>query len=483
MRRRLRSVGPHPLRKVRQVLAAEEPRQQEERGGNDEDEVQKYLVREKHGRIILRSGTTSVYLKDRYNVTEKVIAAGLVLPNLARSVAEEHIEELSQLIKTAGGEVVTTMLAKRPAPDPATFVGKGKAEELQKLVEETRATLLVVDDDLSPAQARNLEKIVNVKVIDRSGLILDIFAGRARSREARTQVELAQLEYMLPRLTRAWTHLERQAGGIGTRGVGETQLELDRRIIRNRIARLKEELTKIERTRETQRKSRNAAFTVALVGYTNAGKSTLFNRLTSGSADAADKLFATLDAKSAKAAFDMPRETVIIDTVGFIRKLPHHLVASFRSTMEEAVAADLVLHVIDSSHPQFEDQRAVGEDVLRDLGVKLDRVIEVYNKADRTDAFELRRKNAASVSALTGRNIDRLIDIIRDRELENGEVLHLTIPHGDARVIAKLHDVAEVYEQHVTDGAMLITAWIPRDALQQYEPYAAASLLEPAKVS
>ena len=413
---------------------------------------------------------------------ENVIAVALILPDLTRSVAEEHLAELEKLIETAGGTVVDRVFAKRPRPDPATYVGSGKAEQIKTLVQASGATLIVFDDDLSPAQVRNLEKITEVKVIDRSGLILDIFAGRARSREARTQVELAQLEYMLPRLTRAWTHLERQAGGIGTRGVGETQLELDRRIIRNRIARLKEELEKIERTRETQRKSRNAVFSVALVGYTNAGKSTLFNRLTSGSADAADKLFATLDAKSARAAFDMPRETVVIDTVGFIRKLPHHLVASFRSTMEEAVAADLVLHVIDSSHPQFEDQRAVGEEVLRELGVVMDRVIEVYNKADRTDMFELRRKNAASVSALTGRNIDRLIDIIRERELENGEVIQLEIPHNDARVIAKLHDVAEVYEQRVTDRAMMITAWIPRDLLHLFEAYAADGL-KPARVS
>ena len=414
---------------------------------------------------------------------ENVIAIALILPDLTRSVAEEHLAELEKLIETAGGAVVGRVFAKRPRPDPALYIGSGKAEEVKSLAAKSGANLIVFDDDLSPAQTRNLEKITEVKVIDRSGLILDIFAGRARSREARTQVELAQLEYMLPRLTRAWTHLERQAGGIGTRGVGETQLELDRRIIRNRIARLKEDLTKIERIRETQRKSRNAAFTVALVGYTNAGKSTLFNRLTLGSADAADKLFATLDAKSARAAFDMPRETVVIDTVGFIRKLPHHLVASFRSTMEEAVAADLVLHVIDSSHPQFEEQRAVGDDVLKDLGVKMDRVIEVYNKADRTDAFEIRRKNAASLSALTGRNIDRLVEIIRDRELENGEVLHLEIPHSDARMIAKLHEVAEVYEQRVSDQTMNITAWIPRDAVHMFEGYAAATLLKPAKVS
>src|SRR5436190_6267151 len=314
---------------------------------------------------------------------EAVIAAGLLLPDLTRSVAEEHLDELEKLIETAGGNVVGKVLARRPAPDSATFVGKGKAEEIKAIAQHHSATLLVFDDDLGPAQVRNLEKIIGVKVIDRSGLILDIFAGRARSREARTQVELAQLEYTLPRLTRAWTHLERQAGGIGTRGVGETQLELDRRIIRNRIAHLKTELRKIERTRETQRQGRGDTFVVALVGYTNAGKSTLFNRLTEGRAVAIDKLFATLDAKTQRIAFAMPRETVVVDTVGFIRKLPHDLVASFRSTMEEATAADLVLHVIDASHPQFDEQREVAGEVLKDLGVDAGRVIEVLNKMDR----------------------------------------------------------------------------------------------------
>src|SRR5216683_3001511 len=318
-------------------------------------------------------------------VSEKVIAVGVVLPDQTRRVAEEHLDELEKLIQTAGGVVVAKVLAKREAPDAATWIGSGKAEEIGKLAGKQRASLVVFDDDLSPAQTRNLEKIIGGKVIDRSALILDIFAGRARSREARTQVELAQLEYMLPRLAKAWSHLERQAGGIGTRGVGETQLELDRRIVRTRIARLKDELEKIEQHRVTQRKARKSTFTVALVGYTNAGKSTLFNRLTSGHAEAVDKLFATLDAKSARISCEMPRVTVIIDTVGFIRKLPHDLVASFRSTMEEAVAADLVLHVIDQSHEQFEEQRTIGDEVLRDLGVDRERVIEVYNKSDRVE--------------------------------------------------------------------------------------------------
>jgi GTP-binding protein HflX len=425
---------------------------------------------------------------------ENALAVGLVLPELSRGIADEHLAELEKLIESAGGVAAGRVLAKRDRPDPATYVGKGKADELKWLAADANASLIVFDDDLSPAQVRNLEKITEVKVIDRSALILDIFAGRARSREARTQVELAQLEYMLPRLTRAWTHLERQAGGIGTRGVGETQLELDRRIIRNRIARLKEELVKIERTRETQRKSRHAAYVVALVGYTNAGKSTLFNRLTQGKVEALDQLFATLDSKSARAAFEMPRETVVIDTVGFIRKLPHHLVASFRSTMEEAVAADLVLHVIDASHPQYEDQRAVGEQVLKELGVDLGRVIEVYNKADRVDGYRglevsgsrgatARPRNRATISALTGDGIESLVELVRTRELAEGDVLELHIPHAEARVLARLHEVAQIIEQRSDDDCTIVSAWIPRGVLHLFETYSADRLLQAARVS
>ena len=407
---------------------------------------------------------------------QNIIAVGLILPDLPKTVAEEHIEELGKLIETAGGSVVAHVFAKRNGPDPATYIGKGKAEEVKSLAQKHEASLVVFDDDLSPAQVRNLEKIIGVKVIDRSALILDIFSGRARSREAKTQVELAHLEYMLPRLTRAWTHLERQAGGAGggaRRGVGETQLELDRRIVRTRIARLKEELQRIEKTRETQRKSREAAFTVALVGYTNAGKSTLFNRLTSGDTLAMDKLFATLDAKSQKIAHTMPLDTVVIDTVGFIRKLPHHLVASFRSTMEEAVAADLVLHVIDASHPQSTEQRVVGDQVLADLGVDSDRVMEVYNKSDRVEEhFDIRRRNAVVVSALTGADIDRLVEMIRDREREGGEILQLEIPHSESRLVARLHEIAEVYEQTTGDTGVAVSAWVPKDAIHVFRDYA-----------
>ncbi|MGZ8797761.1 MAG: GTPase HflX [Thermoanaerobaculia bacterium] len=415
---------------------------------------------------------------------EKSIAAGLILPLLTRRVAEEHLEELEKLIGSAGGTVVAQVLGKRPAPDSATWIGSGKAEQIESLRKHHGATLVVFDDDLSPAQVRNLEKIIDAKVIDRSALILDIFNGRARSREARTQVELAQLEYMLPRLTRQWSHLSRQTGGAGAkRGVGETQLEMDRRIIRARISRLKTDLKKIEKNRETQRKSRRGAFTVALVGYTNAGKSTLFNALTGGAALAADRLFATLDAKTQRIAFEMPLETVVIDTVGFIRKLPHHLVASFRSTMEEAVAADLVLHVIDQSHPQYEDQRTVGEAVLEDLGVDEEKVVEVYNKSDLLDPrFAESRRGSVNVSALTGRGTDNLVETIRDRELRGGGVMHLRIPHSKSRVAAQLHDLAVIRDQSSTADSTLFTAWVPRDAVHFFEDFSAENLQNPAKV-
>jgi len=408
---------------------------------------------------------------------QTVIAVGLILPTLPKTVAEEHLEELTKLIETSGAVVAAKVFAKRNAPDPASFIGSGKAEEVKSLAEKHDASLIIFDDDLSPAQVRNLEKLIGKRVLDRSGLILDIFAGRARTREAKTQVELAQLEYMLPRLTRAWSHLERQAGGAGggaKRGVGETQLELDRRIVRTRIAKLKEELKHIEKTRETQRKQRGGeAFTVALVGYTNAGKSTMFNRLTQGETLAMDKLFATLDSRTAKIAYEMPRPTVVIDTVGFIRKLPHHLVASFRSTMEEAVAADLVLHVIDASHPQYAEQREVGEQVLTELGVDTARVFEVYNKADRVDEhFDIRRRTAVVVSALTGLHIERLVEMIRDREREGGELLTLEIPHAESRILAKLHELAEIQEQATNDDGAVVTAWIPADSLHLFREFA-----------
>jgi GTP-binding protein HflX len=340
--------------------------------------------------------------------TRRAFLVGLVLPGQPGYVVEEHLEELAQLADTAGAQVVGRAVQARKAPDPATSIGKGKAEEIAAQARELGADLLIFDDDLSGSQAKNLAELTKLLVMDRSALILDIFDLRAQSREARTQVELARLKYMLPRLTRQWSHLSRQGGGVGTRGgEGESQLEQDRRVLRVRVRRLEEDLKKIERTRGIQRHGRRGAPSVALTGYTNAGKSTLFNQLTAAGTLAENRLFATLDAKLRRGAVDGSRTAVFADTVGFIRKLPHHLVSSFRSTLGEITAADLVLHVIDRSHPRWQEQAEVAEGVMEELGVDRERVIKVFNKSDLVPA-DAPRDGALWVSAATGEGIPAL---------------------------------------------------------------------------
>jgi GTPase len=296
---------------------------------------------------------------------------------LARSM-----EELGRLADTAGAKVKGTLTQNRGRLHPATFIGKGKVEELKALVAEAEADIAIFNDDLAPPQVRNLEKALGVKVIDRSEIILDIFARRARTRESRLQVELAQLEYTLPRLTGMWKHLERQAGGIGTRGPGETQLETDRRLVRERIARLKRALESVEKERETQRRSRRREFRAALVGYTNAGKSTLFNALTRADVFVEDRLFATLDATTRQMVAPDRRRALLTDTVGFIRRLPHHLVASFHSTLVEAIEADLLLHVVDCSDPDMDRQMQAVDKVLEGLLETPRPTTLVFNKVD-----------------------------------------------------------------------------------------------------
>ena len=341
---------------------------------------------------------------------------GLILPGQPGYVVEEHLDELAQLADTAGARVTGRAVQSRKAPDPATFVGRGKAEEISAAARELGADLLIFDDDLSGSQVKNLEELTKLSVMDRSSLILDIFDQRARSREARTQVELARLKYSLPRLTRKWSHLSRQGGGVGLRGgEGESQLEQDRRVLRTRIRRLEEDLEKIERTRNVQRHGRAGAPTVALTGYTNAGKSTLFNRLTAAGTLAENRLFATLDAKLRRGSVDGARTAVFADTVGFIRKLPHHLVSSFRSTLGEITAADLVLHVVDRSHPRWEEQMAVAEQVMDELGVNRERVVNVFNKSDLVPADEARNGHALWVSAATGEGIPELKSVLARR--------------------------------------------------------------------
>jgi GTP-binding protein HflX len=343
-----------------------------------------------------------------------VFLVGVTLRGQPGYLVEEHLDELAELASSAGATVVGRSIQARKAPHAATFVGTGKAEVLRDACAATGAGVLVFDDDLSASQTRKLEDIADCAVIDRSALILEIFRARARSREARTQVELAQFEYQLPRLTRRWTHLSRQVGGIGVRGgEGETQLEADRRMLRQRIRKLKKNLVKIERTRKVQRGGRRNVVSVALAGYTNAGKSSLFNRLTQAKAKVEDRVFATLDSKLRRGALGDGRVVVFADTVGFIRKLPHHLVASFRGTLEEVVAADLVLHVVDRSHPAWEDHLRVGNEVLDDLGVPEDRVLMVFNKSDLVSPPSI--DDVLSVSALEGVGIEALREAIAAR--------------------------------------------------------------------
>jgi GTP-binding protein HflX len=339
----------------------------------------------------------------------RVLLVGVVLPGQPGFLVEEHLDELADLARSDNFEVVGRAQQQRRAPDPRTFIGRGKVEEIATAAEQTGAEVVIFDDDLSPAQVKNLEEVLDVAVADRSALILDIFARRAQTSEARTQVELARLNYLLPRLARRWGHLSRQVGGIGVRGgEGEKQIEADRRMVRHRIQRLTKQLDRIERARQEQRKSRRGAEVVALAGYTNAGKSTLFNCLTRAGAKVEDQLFATLDSKLRRGSLDGRRTAVFSDTVGFIRKLPHDLVASFRSTLGEIAQGDLVLHVVDRSHPQWQEQLEVGQDVLKDLGVEAERVVTVYNMCDRLDDHLPRNGGVAWVSATTGEGVEEL---------------------------------------------------------------------------
>jgi GTP-binding protein HflX len=322
---------------------------------------------------------------------EKAILVGLCRTRHDRAEVEDHLLELGLLADTAGAVIVGEVIQDRGPVHAATFVRRGKVEELAQMARERRADLALFDDDLSPAQVKNLEKDAGVKILDRSSLILDIFARRARSREARTQVELAQLRYLLPRLTRQWSHLSRQDGGIGQRGVGETQLEIDRRLIRRRIARLTSDLRDIETERDERRKRRSAVPRVALVGYTNAGKSTLMNLLTGAGTHVENRLFATLDPLVRRCERGGRPAFLVVDTVGFIRKLPHHLVASFRSTLEEAAGADLLLHVVDASSGALPDQMRTTRDTLESLGLSEDPLLLVFNKIDLVSPEVLER--------------------------------------------------------------------------------------------
>ncbi|MGB5106590.1 MAG: GTPase HflX [Candidatus Zixiibacteriota bacterium] len=351
--------------------------------------------------------------------SELAIVVGVQLGKLDDRLFADSMDELKELVHSAEAKVVGTLTQRRPSPDSRTFVGSGKVTELKEMKESTGANLVIFDDMLSSAQVRNLEKELEIKVIDRGNLILDIFAKRATTSEAKIQVELAQLQYLLPRLTNMWTHFSKQVGGIGTRGPGETQLEVDRRIIKTKIATLKERLEKVNRQRETQRKRRQDVYKIALVGYTNAGKSTLFNHLTEAGVWADDLLFCTLDAVTRFLPLNSKYRIVISDTVGFIQKIPHELMASFKSTLDEVRYADLLLHVIDISHPNPIDHYEKTNEVLEEIGAgKIPRLL-ILNKSDRLSSDEIPTvdlkyppNQTFSVSATTHSGLDKFLNFL-----------------------------------------------------------------------
>lgn len=363
---------------------------------------------------------------------------------------EEYLNELELLAKTAGAETVLRVTQNKSKVDTAFYIGKGKAEEIKQLVELNDIDLIIFDDDLSPTQVRNLEKLIDKKIMDRSGLILDIFAQHARTNEAKTQVELAQLEYLLPRLTRAWTHLSKQYGGIGTKGPGETQIETDRRIIRTRISKLKEKLNKIEQQQATKSLKRQDVVSASLVGYTNAGKSTLLNLLTNAEVLAEDKLFATLDSTTRSLELKKNKKLLLSDTVGFIRKLPPHLVASFKSTLNVVREADMILHIIDVTHPYFEDHIKVVENTLTELKSEHKPTLYIFNKVDSLkdkhiiEYIKAKYTNSILISAKRGINITALNEMLVKFYDDNFIYKEIKISSYNSKLISLIYSLAEV---------------------------------------
>ncbi len=399
---------------------------------------------------------------------ERCLLVGVPTRQNTRAAVEESLAELALLADTAGADVLGTVTQDRDRIDPALFIGKGKVEEIRQRIQQDRIPLVIFDDDLSPVQLRNLEREWECKVLDRSGLILDIFAARAKTSEAKAQVELAQLEYFLPRLTRQWTHLSKQLGGIGTKGPGETQIETDRRLIRTRIAHLKERLSRISQQRMTQRKGRSSHTRAALVGYTNVGKSTLLNLLSGSDVFVENRLFATLDPTTRYVPLGSGTDILMTDTVGFIRKLPHHLVASFKSTLEEITEADILLHVVDVSSATFEDQIHVVEETLEDLGGGQKPTLMVFNKVDRlTDRGILARIGEqyparVFISATRGINISGFKEEVLRLVQQEFVVEQFTLPQTEQRVISQLFDAGEVLEKVYEDNQVMLRIRIPR---------------------
>ncbi len=412
---------------------------------------------------------------------ERALIAALRLPGQRRWEVEESLDELAGLAAAAGATVVHRVVQERSAPAPALHFGRGKIDEIGQAARATRANLVISDDALTPVQERNMSQALGLKVIDRTALILDIFAQRARTSEGKLQVELAQLSYLLPRLVGQWTHLERLGGGIGTRGPGETQLESDRRVIRRRLMQIRDELDHVRVHRRVQREGRRRAGVpvVALVGYTNAGKTTLLNRLTGASLVAADRLFVTLDPAARLVNGEGRRPFIVTDTVGFIRKLPHELVAAFRATLEELRDADVLVHVVDASHPALEEHMAAVEALLEELEVADRPTVLALNKIDRVETPRVvtrlvEARGGVPISAATGDGLDRLRAAVEAALRPVGDAVRLRVPHAEAGALARCYELGRVLKRKDDADHVELDVELPPATLRALAAYQVA---------
>lgn len=422
-----------------------------------------------------QTGTASLQV-----MSERAILIGMEWGrNDSLWTVDDSLEELKQLADTAGATVIKKFIQKRPKPDPAFFIGRGKVQELALYAQQENIDLCIFDDELSPAQQRNIESVMGIRILDRTALILDIFAQRARTNEGKLQVELAQLQYTLPRIMGKGLMLSRLGGGIGTRGPGETKLEVDRRRIRDRIAFIKDQIEKVKAVRSLHRSKRkkNNVFEVSLVGYTNAGKSTLLNTLTNSDIYAKDQLFATLDPTTRQLTLPNKQEIIITDTVGFIQRLPHQLIAAFRSTLEVVTEADLLVHVIDVSHELYKEQAAAVHEVLKEIGAETKPVITVYNKIDKlppdsklTDRLAL-EEDTVCISAAKKLNLESLQQMIESHLKSKAVEVTLCIPYAETAKAAQLHETANVLEQEYTENGVVMKVILPVEDLDAYNEY------------